>query len=271
MIKRFAIAACSLAYLTLNAMPAMAQYNYPGGVVELELEKKSDQLPEVRYGLYEAVVLEKTKVWRVLIGIDLNTLPGEYVVYIDDHQQSLDNFRSIDIIHEPAASTSAEPLPADYARNLVREPSAWSEIEFSNTQQPNLPLRRPADGDWVMRFGEKVANENSGKILTINSAAMTTTKLTNVIAPQDAIVSRVVTDSETGRSQVFLDHGRGLFSVIDGVFDVTVEAGNGVIAGAMLGNTGSPSDRAEPVTLYWQTRMNRTLVNPQILTQLSPE
>lgn len=271
MTKHRTFALWWLAGAILGITPVHAQYNYPGGVVEFGLEKKSDQLPEVRYGLHEAVVLEKPKAWRVLVGIDLDTLPGEYVVYIDDHQQTLDNFKSIDIIHQLGTNMDLDPLPADYARNLVRLESEWSEIEFSNTQQPNLPLKRPAEGDWVMRFGEKVADENSGKILTINSVAMTTTELTNVIAPQNAIVSRVSTDGESGRSQVYLDHGRGLFSVIDGVFDVTVEAGNGVIVGAVLGNTRSPSDHAEPVTLYWQTRMNHTLVDPAILTQLSPE
>ncbi|GHA09232.1 hypothetical protein GCM10008090_18990 [Arenicella chitinivorans] len=270
MIKVRILAAWLLASQLLSATPVYGQTNYPGGVVELEIEKKSDHVPEVRYGLYEAVVLEKPEAWRVLIGIDLDTLPGEYVVYIDDHQQTLDNFRSIEIIHQPITNQTTDPLSTDYARNLVREPSKWSEIEFTNTQQPSLPLRRPAEGDWLMRFGDKVADENSGKILTINSVSMTTTELTNVIAPQNAIVSRVSTDTETGRSQIYLDHGRGLFSLIDGVFDVTVEPGNGVIAGAMLGNTGSPSDRSEPVTLYWQTRMNHTLVDPAILMQLSP-
>jgi murein DD-endopeptidase MepM/ murein hydrolase activator NlpD len=98
--------------------------------------------------------------------------------------------------------------------------------------------------------------------------SLTTTELSNVIAPQNAIVSRIEFDeNQTELATLFLDHGRGLYSIISGMSDLTVEIGNGVIAGAVLGKM--PLDKTgSPTTLIWQCVINGVYINPLILTKI---
>ena len=64
---------------------------------------------------------------------------------------------------------------------------------------------------------------------------------------------------------MFLDHGRGLYSVIRGVTDLSIETGNGVMAGAVLGK--SPVYEGRNSTISWQVIMNGVYVNPVLLVE----
>ncbi|RBP49296.1 peptidoglycan DD-metalloendopeptidase family protein [Arenicella xantha] len=253
---------------------AGAEHNYPGGVVELEFKKQTQELPDIRFGLYEPVIIELKRHWRVLIGIDLDTLPGEYVVYFRRNTEtSRDEFTTIKVRHHPTLTElidGIEPTQTDISAP-IRNYQSWSEIDFSNTQQPSLPLQLPVEGGWSETFGKQLVDAKSGALTSVNAVSFTTTEFANVTSPQSAIVSRVIT-TEDGISTVFLDHGRGLYSMIEGIGDLTVAAGNGVNAGAVLGKVPVSNNNSdnEPRTIVWQTRLNHALVNPFVLTQLKP-
>jgi len=81
---RWAIAALTLLGQVLTPGVALAknEFNYPGGVAEFLIEKKSSDMPVVKFGLREPVIIEQSSHWRVLVGLSLDLLPGEYVSYI---------------------------------------------------------------------------------------------------------------------------------------------------------------------------------------------
>ena len=66
---------------------------------------------------------------------------------------------------------------------------------------------------------------------------------------------------------VVLDHGRGLYSVLRGLTDLTVDIGNGVVSGAVLGRLPAPTDVAQS-KLVWQTQLNGVFVDPSLLSEM---
>ena len=108
-----------------------------------------------------------------------------------------------------------------------------------------------------------------------NAIVIHPTKLTTVVSPQSAIVSKIAI-SKSGLSTVFLDHGRGLYSILSGLTDLAVEPGNGLVSGAVIGKLRVEQDRAHSSSsviskrLIWQTVINKSYVDPQLLTKLEP-
>ena len=119
------------------------------------------------------------------------------------------------------------------------------------------------ESDWIKRFGQ-VLNTKSEEVIRQNLISTVITNISTVVAPQNAIVSRIETD-EFDISTLFLDHGRGLYSVIRGVTDLSIETGNGVMAGAVLGK--SPVYEGRNSTISWQVIMNGVYVNPVLLVE----
>ena len=252
------------------------RFNYPGGVVELYIPKTSSQVPLARYGMREVTLLDQSEQWCLLIGLDLDTLPGEYIVSIGDtdipaYTVKFDVEQTIysELADDAASSTG----------NIQH--SLFSELDYQNTNQPALPLKLPVAGLWIYNFGRVAESLNDivdddkpfysqKQTLTAqNFIYLDTTQIETVLAPQNGIVSRIVKSNDaTETATVFIDHGRGLFSIIGGVQDLTVDVGSGVVAGAVIGKIPAVQVDIQPTSLIWQTVLNGVYVNPLILTQL---
>jgi len=241
-------------------------FNYPGGVAELKLDKQSDLLPEIKFGISEPVIIDQGDSWRILIGLSLDTLPGEYLVYIKRSiEDATATHEKIQVSQKNYVLSKEEKKP----KHIHQTHKTVSQIEYQNTQQPSFPLSFPAQGNWNTSFGELYFNKRKKTLQSQNTVWLNVESKLNITSPQNAIVSNIETDKH-GLSTVFLDHGRGLYSIISGLNDITVEIGNGVVAGAVIGNTTLPkeSSKQRKTPLSWQCMMNGVYINPIILTQL---
>ncbi len=262
--------------ITLNSV-ANDKFSHPGGVAQLTIPKSSSDTPEVKFGLNEPVVIEYPDYWRILVGLSLETLPGEYVVYIKSGVDgSTVEYKKI------VVKQNDYPFREYSDRNsivnhhaAIKAANSFSELDYSNTQQPSLPLRWPLDGSWSNNFGHKLYDTRLATLFTPNALVISATELSTVVSPQSAIVSKITT-SASGVSTVYLDHGRGLYSILSGLSDITVEVGNGVVSGAIIGTLLATDEGAldksisADQTLIWQTVINNAYVDPQVLTQLEP-
>lgn len=255
----------AFAAIAIGTPVAAQPFNYPGGVVDIRLNKQHTDLPELKYGTREPAIIDMGSQWRVLVGLSLRTLPGEYLLYVKSaakdasaqHQKFTVTQRSYPL-HE-SSDTSLIAIN----RNL----DELSSLDFSNTQQPRLPLTAPSEGQWADLFGHAMQDPDTGELLVQNLVSLTTTEILTVVAPQNAIISKI----ETGADQistVYLDHGRGLYSILGGVTDLSVEVGDGVVAGALIAKLPARAGNETPQRLSWQCILNGVFVNPLILTQL---
>ncbi len=240
---------------------AHAQFNYPGGLIELLIDKKSSQLPQVRYGTREPVIIEHANRWQILVGLSLETLPGDYLVYI---KRTMEDSRAFTLTFKVEQKDYSVLSGNRQKKDVYINHTSFSDLDFNNTEQPSLPLRYPLQGEWIKKFGN-VLNANNNEVIQQNLIATRITQIGTVVAPHNAIVSRIETN-EFDISSVFLDHGRGLYSIIHGITDLSVEIGNGVVGGAVLGKTPYYEGRASYVS--WQCVMNGVYINPVILAEL---
>ena len=238
-----------------------AQFNYPGGLIELLIDKKSKELPQVRYGTREPIIIEYPNRWQILVGLSLETLPGDYLVYIKRATEDSRAFSltfKVDQKNYPVLSVNRTK------KDVYIKHEKLSDLDYRNTGQPALPLRYPIQGEWSKSFGH-VLNTNDDEVVQQNLISIRITQIGTVVAPHNAIVSRIETN-EFDVSSIFLDHGRGLYSIINGITDLSVETGNGVVAGAVLGKSPYYEGRASYVS--WQCVMNGVYINPVILAEL---
>jgi len=217
-----------------TALNAASNYNFPGGVVELRIDKHSKSLPDVKFGVQEPVIIDHPESWRVFIGLNLDTIPGEYLLYL---KRSIDGASSEHINF--FVEQKSYPV-LEYKKGIEKQVnqihSSFSELDTQN--QIFLPV--------------------SNNIVSVRS-------------PENALVSKIITDDKD-ISTVFLDHGRGLFSIIGGLTEISVQTGNGVLSGAVIGKVTPEADFKSATvstrTLTWQCILNGTYVNPTILTKL---
>lgn len=257
----------SLFFLSLLCtLPSYAQNNFPGGYIDLKLEKLNNNLPEIKFGLREPVIIDEQAHWRVLIGLDLALLPGQYVLYYKHAgDNSSGEHKTIEVLQkvypfQDLRETNLDDAIDNYA------PVEISSIDFSNTQQPQLPLMIPLGGDWTLKFGYQWIVEDTNDVITNNAISIQAGQYSSVLAPQNAIVSNIVMD-EQELATVVLDHGRGLYSILRGLTDLTVDIGNGVVSGAVLGRLPAPTDVAQS-KLVWQTQLNGVFVDPSLLSEM---
>jgi hypothetical protein len=259
---------------SVNAQTRETDSHYPGGVIQFSVEKRSEDLPEVKYGLAELAIIDRGKDWNVIMGIGLDTLPGEYVVYIKHGIKGQSGqFQKIQIRHHNYPFIEAKPKNAKLYNGLLLKHNSFSSIDFSNTQQPSLPLGLPLEGEWGDYFGYNIKIAPKQPLETPNAVSLITTELAPVRSPQSAIVSKIET-MDNGLKRVFLDHGRGVYSIISGLSDLTIEVSNGIVAGAVIGKLPSGNNNANTANnskrLIWQTVMNGEYVNPLLMTELTP-
>jgi hypothetical protein len=248
-------------------------YSFPGGIAQLRLPKLSSSLPMVKFGIAEPPIIESENHWRILIGLDLAILPGEYLVYVKHNDVDLAaTSLKFDVVQKTYPVTNIDDLrSAVHARDLNHD--KFSEIDFENSEQPHLPLKRPIDGTWVDVFGSVASSNNplskSSETRVQNYVYFSSTELKIVTAPQNAMVSRIIQGPQPeALATVFLDHGRGVYSILSGVADLSVEVGNGIVAGAVIGKLPSSLNTDQPSTLFWQSVVNGVYVNPLILAEL---
>ena len=263
--------------------------SHPGGVAQLTIAKKSESLPIVRYGLLEPAILDNGDKWLILIGVGLNQLPGEYLLYTrqagEDEPAEFLKF-SVDHKDYPIINIASDELVE------LEEFDSISELDFNNSQPPVLPMKPPFAGQWNKDFGQLFLladndNPDDSKMVAQNYTWSTAPQLSLVRAPQSGIVTKI-TSNEKDVSNVIIDHGRGVYSLLHGLTDLTIKVGNGVVAGAVLGkvpalgsrNSRSPGARSPVVAspdrssdvanarVYWQVQLNDVFVNPLLLTQL---
>lgn len=274
------------------ATPSAQKFNFPGGIVDLRWLKTSSQTPIVKFGLHDPIILEEKKHWRALVGISLDTLPGEYVLYVKDANSELPGTSLRFNVEQKLYPIIEVPEPLSTVRSL---PKTLSSLSFNNSVPPTLPLRMPIDGDWDTNYGNIYTTIDNRSLATTTQyhAGFASDQIEMVTAPQNGIVCKIERNADTAPATVCIDHGRGLISVLTGISDLSVEVGNGIVAGAVIGrlkplaenatvaDSGTFSTSSKPQSqsnspsgspsaeLTWSCIVNDVAVDPLILTQIT--
>ena len=162
-----------------------------------------------------------------------------------------------------------ELSPADLERSQ-REAARLREVFAQVTPERlwqggfRLPLAAEATGNFGRRriLNDQPRSPHSGEDFSAPAG-------TPVYAAQRGRVALADELFFSGKT-VVLDHGLGLFTFYAHLQSITVEPGQVVEVGTLLGRVGS-TGRVTAAHLHWAARLNQARVNPRDLVSLLPD
>lgn len=258
----------------LNAFALPSNAPFPGGVAVIDLGPTSQPAPTAHWGEQALAVVKDRGRWLALLGIPLDTLPGELAIRITSGTMQMARTVQVGIKNYPEQRLTikdkrkVEPSPEDLAR-IEREQKVTEAVKkrFSG-EIPDTALDQPSPGPLTSRFGLRrifnglPRNPHAG----LDVAAGTGTP---VRAPSDAVVANTGDYFFNGNT-VFLDHGQGLITAYMHLSRIDVRPGQTVKRGEPLGAIGS-TGRVTGPHLHWAVILNNTPVDPELFLTSHPK
>ncbi|TAJ09016.1 MAG: M23 family metallopeptidase [Nitrospirae bacterium] len=211
-----------------------------------------------------------------LLGIDMQDAPGthELSVEVTDAQGSRRLSYNVLVIKEKYPVQHLT-LPKDKVdldeESLVR---VKAEQEQVKTALEEVSPERFWEGGFVEPVHGTISGA-FGRVRIINGQARSPHNGEDIAAPLGADVvamndgvARLTVDHFFSGKGVFVDHGLGLYSMYFHLLDITVQNGERVKRGQVIGKVGA-SGRATGPHLHWGVRLNGARVNPYSLLALS--
>lgn len=238
----------------------------PGGVAVVDLGPATTA-PTARWGEQPLAVVRENGRWFALLGIPLDTLPGELEIRVFSGSTAGNRVVPVGIRNYPEQRLSirnqnmVEPNAAELAR-IEREKEKTDALKrtFSATA-PDTALSAPAHGRLSSRFGLRRVfngqprNPHGGLDFAVPAG-------TPVSAPADGTVLDTGNYFFNGNT-VFVDHGQGLITAYMHLSQTAVSRGQPVKRGEILGRVGA-TGRATGPHLHWAVILNNTPVDPEL-------
>lgn len=210
-----------------------------------------------------------------LIGIDLQDAPGthELAVRVTSGDDSRSLSYQVEVLKEKFR-VERLTLPKNKVDLDPKGLARWKaeQAQVKQALASDSPMRlwqagfvEPVNGTRTGKFGSvrimngKARNPHNGEDIGAPNG-------TDVVATNDGVVRLTVDHIFSGKG-VFLDHGLGFYSMYFHLSDVSVEEGEVVRAGQIVGKVGA-TGRATGPHLHWGVKLNGARVNPYAVLDL---
>ena len=257
--------ALSLASGACLALPRHAPV--PGGVAVVDLGADSAAAPRAQWGDLPLAVVRENGHWFALLGIPLDTLPGELEISVSGASTATLRKVNVEIKNYPEQRLTikdkrkVEPNPDDLAR-IAREKEITEAVKRQFTAAvPDTTFLLPASGSLSSRFGLRrifngqPRNPHAGLDVAVGTGAP-------IKAPAAGVVANTGDYFFNGNT-VFIDHGQGLISAYMHLSRIDVAYGQPVKKGEVLGAVGA-TGRVTGPHLHWAVILNNTPVDPEL-------
>ena len=241
----------------------------PGGIALVDLGPAATR-PGARFDGTPVLVVGDSISWTAVVGVPLSAKAGHKSVRVGPAGQAV----AFDVMpHRYAeqrltvAPGKVDLAPADLAR-YEREKNHLAQVTgtFSDAAPATLRMLQPTPGRRSSSFGLRrvfngqARNPHSG----MDIAAPTGTP---VVAP---LAGKVIDTGDYffNGNTVWLDHGRGLLTMVCHLSEITVRPGDQVRAGERIGAVGA-TGRVTGPHLHWSVSLNQAMVDPALL--LAPD
>ena len=278
-LNRYFVPQVLLAAILLGLGPTLAQAQLrpeavPGGVAEIAVAAAGAPRPEVRFGGRPVLLQQRKTGWYALVGLSLDTPVGEQKLDIGPDGDSRPLPFQVAAKDYPvqklkiANQKMVTPDPEQLARiNAERERQISIRSQFRQVPVTRTDLTLPADGRLSSRFGlRRIFNGEPRAPHTGLDVAVPTG--TPIRAPADGVVT-LVDDLYFNGKTVFVDHGQSFVSMVCHLEKATVEAGQTVRRGEVIGQSGN-SGRATGPHLHWSVYLNGAAVDPALFIGAPP-
>lgn len=263
--------------LAVCALPSAAfelprAHPVPGGIALLDLGPVADK-PSARSDGTPVLVIGDPISWTAVVGIPLAAKPGRRSVRVSQRGQP-DETIGFDVAPFRYAEQRLKVAPGKVdlsATDMARYQREKAHLEqvadtYSDTAPQTLRMVQPTPGRRSSSFGlrrifnGKPRNPHSGMDIAAASG-------TPVVAP---LAGRVIDTGDYffNGNTVWIDHGRGLLTMVCHLSEIAVKPGDEVAAGARIGAVGA-TGRATGPHLHWSVSLNQAMIDPALL--LAPD
>jgi len=263
-----------VALITPLSLSAAPQHNpVPGGVVLLELS--DNQLANsARYNGKKLAFIQNDKQQQLLVGISLNTKPGNHFINIKNNQGESEkiNFAIKPKTYKAQYLTIKNKRKVNpYAKDMPRILSEKKRKGIAKKHWRDTPVQSnfitPVDGRVSSIFGLR---------RFFNKQARKPHSGLDIAAPQGTPIKAVAAGKviESGDfffsgNMVYIDHGKGLISLYAHMDEIKVKTGDEILEGQVIGSVGE-TGRVTGPHLHLAVLLNQTTVDPLLfLPQLS--
>ncbi|MBI3775496.1 MAG: peptidoglycan DD-metalloendopeptidase family protein, partial [Gammaproteobacteria bacterium] len=255
----------------------------PGGIAVVAIDTPATVRPVVHFQSKRVMVLGSAGHWQAIVGIPLDTAPGEQTLEItalgNPPQQVAFAVQAKEYETQHLTITNKRMVDPT-AKDLVRIEKESKVIQaafrrFSETDAVPLDFVPPAQGPFSSPFGLRRFFNNEAR-KPHSGLDIAAAKGTPILAPAAGTVIAVGNFFFNGNT-VMLDHGQGLISMYSHMDRIRIKEGQNVALGTPLGVVGM-TGRVTGPHLHWTISLNDTRVDPMLLfseqtlaqTQLTP-
>lgn len=215
--------------------------------------------------------------WRGLIGVDLEQAAGEYKFAISAKTQNAEPLSCSMTVPVRQGRFATERLQVE--KQFVQpdpEQSARAQAEGQRLREifATVTPERLWDGPFRVPLAGVTIGKNFGRRRILNGQPRSPHSGVDFPAPAGTPVyaaqsGRVVLAEPLffSGNTVVVDHGLGVYTFYAHLESLTVNPGETVAAGALLGNVGA-TGRVTGPHLHWGLTVNRARVNPLQLVKL---
>jgi murein DD-endopeptidase MepM/ murein hydrolase activator NlpD len=257
-----------------------------GSLLLLELRSTTQQITEIKatWDNREIPFWQEPKssekspdVWRALLGVDLDLKPENYPLALATRTESAGEIScsaTIDVKEGKFATESLKVAPNFVEPNPEQLARAEAERQRLRTIFATITPERLWDGSFRYPLTGITTGGNFGKRRILNGKAgsphggvdFPAPAGTPVYAPQRGRVVLAEPLYFSGNT-VILDHGLGLYTFYAHFESISVQPGELVDTGAVLGKVGA-TGRVTGPHLHWAATVNRARTNPVQLISL---
>ena len=255
-----------LLLLTCTVVFAAQQSLRPGGIAIIDIGGTDRAAPTATFNGKPVLVMRRDDGWVAVVGIPLDTKPGDLVirsggeeipVQIHDHA-----YREQRLTVEPGYVTlNAEQLErVGQERKIIDAALA----NFRKIRMAGVSLAAPVDGPQSSSFGlrrffnDQPRSPHKGMDIAAGNG-------TPIVAPREGRVA-AAGDYFFNGNTILLDHGQGFVTLYCHLSEISIEVGQSVTGGDVIGAVGA-TGRVTGPHLHFGTYLNGTAVDPAILLE----
>ena len=247
----------------LQAKPAHSPR--PGGIAIVDVGSARQPPPVVTFRDRPVLVMKDDCRWQAVVGVPLDTPAGELTLRVGDEDVAVTisphSYREqwLTVKNQSHVTPDAAQLERigrerkiiDAALGLFRDAAATG-IELAS------PVDGPRSSSFGLRrfFNEQPRSPHKGMDIAAPEG-------TPIASPRDGLVAATGNYFFNGNT-VILDHGQGFITMYCHLDEITVDEGQAVAAGDLIGEVGA-TGRVTGPHLHFGTYLNGPAVDPAIL------
>ena len=253
-------------FIHLSAVAFPQHQPVPGGTAVIELSSADTPQPKAFFKKRKVAVHKYDDAWYALIGLSLNTKPGNHTVnyQFTDNKKYQHSFIVKDKIYKAQYLTvknkrKVNPNAQDMKR-IVKEREIKNNAKKTWTEKTvSTEFIRPLNGRISSIFGLR---------RFFNQQARRPHSGLDIAAPQGTPIKAIADAQviETGNfffsgNMIYLDHGQGVISLYAHLHKIHVKPGQVITQGQIIGEVGE-TGRVTGPHLHMSLLLNRNAVDP---------